>query len=293
MNAVTKHETENAVADYSGGLLEVIARAASDPSVDIDKLERLIAVQERIEANAAKRTFTEAKIAMRAHLPEITMKGMIVIKKDGKVLQETPFARFEDLHELVMPILSEYGFDLKFKNGLSEDGKVRVTTILCHRDGHEDETHFDLPHDSSGSKNPVQAVGSSTKYGMRYGTISILNLRVVGDDDDGVSAVPETVVAKKADAPFPQGPARNKTELKAQGRDVWRDIEAVGDLASFNDILEKNDKLLEQLKQALPDWWTGGQAKTGEAFEGLQHVIERVRRDLNAAEQAANYLQAG
>lgn len=294
MNQVAKVETPEVVpVDFSASLLDVISKAARDPSVDIDKMERLLAMQERVQERAAKQAFTEAKIAMRPHLPEITMKGMIVIKKDGKVQQETPFARFEDLHELVMPILSDHGFDLKFKNGLSPDGKVRVTTILCHIDGHEDETHFDLPHDSSGSKNPVQAVGSSTKYGMRYGTISILNLRVVGDDDDGVSAAPETVIVKAKDAPFPQGPAKNKTELKAMGRDLWRDIEAVEDLGSFHDILAKGEKLLEQLRAGLPDWCTGGKAQNGEAYEGLDHVIERRRRDLDAAEASPNIFRAG
>lgn len=280
-------------AEFGASLLEVISKAARDPAVDIDKMERLLAMQERVQEKAAKEAFTKAKIAMRPHLPEITMKGMIVIRKDNKIIQETPFARFEDLHELVMPILSEHGFDLKFKNGLSPDGKVRVTSILCHIDGHEDETHFDLPHDSSGSKNPVQAVGSSTKYGMRYGTISILNLRVVGDDDDAVSAAPETVVTKSADAPFPQGPAKNKTELKAMGRDLWRDIEGVGDLGSLDDILAKGAPLLEQLRTALPDWCNGGKASNGEAYEGLEHVIERVRRDLEALDRVPNILQAG
>jgi len=292
MTAVAK-VSDNAPVEFGASLMDVISRAASDPSVDIDKMERLLAMQERVQERAAKQAFTEAKIAMRPHLPEITMKGMIVIRKDNKIIQETPFARFEDLHELVMPILSEHGFDLKFKNGLSPDGKVRVTTILSHIAGHEDETHFDLPHDSSGSKNPVQAVGSSTKYGMRYGTISILNLRVVGDDDDGVSAAPETVVQKSADAPFPQGPAKNKTELKAMGRDLWRDIEGVGDLGSLTDILAKGAPLLDQLRAALPDWCNGGRAQSGETYEGLDHVIERVRRDLEASDRAPNILQAG
>jgi hypothetical protein len=274
MNAIANRETDANVTEYGGGILAVIERAARDPNTDIDKLERLFALRERIEDREAKIAFTEAKIAMRPHLPEITMKGMIVIKKDGKIAQETPFARFEDLHELVMPVLGEHGFDLKFKNGLSPDGKVRVTTILAHAAGHEDETHFDLPHDSSGSKNPVQAVGSSTKYGMRYGTISILNLRVVGDDDDGVSAAPETVVEKRADAPFPQGPAKNKTDLKAQGRDLWRDIEACGDADMIDVLLRDNGPLMAQLGEALPSWWNGG-VRDGEPFEGLRGVIER------------------
>lgn len=201
MNAIAhKPETSTDVADYSGGLLDVIARAARDPSVDIDKMERLIAMQERVQAQQAKVAFTAAKIAMRAELPAIDMRGRIVIrdKNDAtKITQETAFARFEDIHSAVMPILTAHGFDLSFKNGLAPDGKVRVTTILDHIDGHSEETYFDLPHDSSGSKNAVQAVGSSTSYAKRYGMLSILNIRVAGEDDDATTAIPAAAISVK------------------------------------------------------------------------------------------------
>jgi len=196
MNAVTKTEAAGEVQDFNGGLLSVIERAARDPNIDVDKMERLFALQERVQERAAKQAFVEAKVAMRAELPEITMKGSIRIVKDSKLIQETPFARFEDIHEAVTPVLTEYGFDLSYRNGLSPDGKVRVTTILSHIAGHQEETSFDLPHDSSGSKNSVQAVGSSTSYGKRYGTLSILNIKVSGEDDDANSAVPEACISK-------------------------------------------------------------------------------------------------
>ena len=184
-------------ADFAGGLLNVIERAARDPNVDVDKMERLFALQERVQERMAKQVFVEAKVAMRAELPEITMKGAIRIVKDGKLIQETPFARFEDIHEAVTPVLMKHGFDLSYRNGLSPDGKVRVTTILSHVAGHQEETQFDLPHDSSGSKNSVQAVGSSTSYGKRYGTLSILNIKVCGEDDDANSAVPDACISKE------------------------------------------------------------------------------------------------
>lgn len=199
MNAVTKATPTGEVQEYAGGLLEVIARAVRDPSVDIDKMERLFAMQERVQAQQSKIAFTEAKIAMREELPVIDMRGRIVIKdkNTGEVIQETAFARFEDIHAEVMPILTKHGFDLSFKNGLGPDGKVRVTTILDHIAGHSEETYFDLPHDSSGSKNAVQAVGSSTSYAKRYGVLSILNIRVAGEDDDANTAIPVQPISVK------------------------------------------------------------------------------------------------
>lgn len=191
MSELAKTEQPNEIVTIEGGILEIIARAARDPSVDIDKMERLLAMQERVIDRNAKAEFTAAKLTLRPELPEITMKGHIVIRDKNnadKIIQDTPFARFEDIHEAVMPVLTRHGFDLSFKNGMAPDGKVRVTTILSHIGGHSDETYFDLPHDSSGSKNAVQAVGSSTSYAKRYGVLSILNIRVVGEDDNAVEA---------------------------------------------------------------------------------------------------------
>lgn len=201
MNAVTKQDAgSREVADYGASLMQVIAKAASDPAVDVEKMERLFAMQERVQAREAKIAYTEAKLAMRPELPSITQRGHIIIRDkndSNKITQDTPFARFEDIQEAIEPVLLKHGFDLEFKNGLSPEGKVRVTTILTHRDGHSEETYFDLPHDSSGSKNAVQAVGSSTSYAKRYGVLSILNIRVAGDDDNGASAVPKAEVSVK------------------------------------------------------------------------------------------------
>ena len=76
------------------------------------------------------------------------------------------------------------GFALSFKCRRT-DNEIIVTGILSHRDGHSEETELSLPSDTSGSKNAVQAVGSSTSYGKRYTASSLLNLTTVGADDDG------------------------------------------------------------------------------------------------------------
>lgn len=288
MNAITKHEADaTAIADYSGGLLEVIARAARDPSVDIDKMERLIAMQERVQARDAEIAFSQAFADMQPELPSISKGNQIVHK--GQVISE--YAEWADISKVITPIMAAHGFSLSFKPQ-HKGGVVSVTGILRHRLGHKDESTLDLPADTSGAKNQVQAIGSTISYGKRYVGCPLLNIVTEGEDDDGVSSGPKVQVQSPRDAPFPQGPARNKSDLKTQCREVWRDIEAVSDLGSLNDILEKSSALIEQMKQALPDWWTGGTGPNG-SYEGLEHVITRVRRDLEMAEQAYGNLRAG
>jgi hypothetical protein len=281
-NAVQKIDAEP-VADLTSGLLAVIERAARDPAVDIDKMERLIAMQERVSARNAEVAFAEAFAELQPDLPAISKNGQIVHK--GQVISE--FAEWEDINKAITPVLSARGFSLSFKPEQSGSG-VAVTGILRHRLGHHESATLSLPTDTSGAKNAVQSVGSTLSYGKRYVATLLLNLTTEGDDDDGSSAAPKQQHAAPRDLPFPNGPARNKSDLKAKARDVWRDIEAITDMGSLAATLDTNAQLFEQLKAVLPEWWNGGTGPNG-AYEGLGHVIERVRRDLEIGEQAAAF----
>jgi len=299
MTALQKIEAD--VISQDAGLLAVISRAASDPTVDIDKLERLLAAQERVEANQARRQYIDAKLAMRPFLPEITMKGKITIKKEGRIIQETPFARFEDIHEAITPVLTEHGFDLSFQNSMAPDGKVRVTTILTHRSGHSEDTYFDVPHDSSGSKNAVQAIGSSTSYGKRYGTLSILNIRVCGEDDNASTAVtpkmeandrvnnPTPAPKKERAAPL-DGPYKSKTALWAAARKFSSEVYGCGDSDMLEAFLASDESkaFLAQCERDAPSLLRGSDI---EDYTPLDDLIAKMRADFEMIEN--NPMRAG
>lgn len=80
------------------------------------------------------------------------------------------------------------------------------------------------------------------------------------------------------DAPFPQGPAKNKTECKDMGRKLWADVMACEDVSTLDALLISHKPLIDQLKEGLPQWWGGG-TRDGEAYEGLGQVIEKLERD--------------
>jgi len=163
-------------------LLDVISRAASDPNTDVDKLERLVALYERSQARDAHAAYTAALAVMQPLLPEIEEHGEI-LDKQGQV--QSTYALWEDVQREIKPILAEHGFALTFAIGKLDDGRLTVTGKLAHRGGHVEETTIPLPLDTTGSKNTVQAYGSSTSYGMRYTARALLNLTSRGGDDDG------------------------------------------------------------------------------------------------------------
>lgn len=168
-------------------IMDIIGRAANDPTFDVNKFERLLEMHERIMSKDAKAAYMAAMVTMKPLLPVIDRKGRITIKEKGTqtVIQSTAYALWEDIDEKITPILHRHGFALTFRSGVAQDGKITVTGVLGHSGGHSEETTITLPHDSSGSKNAVQAVGSSTSYGKRYTATLLLNIRTKGEDDDG------------------------------------------------------------------------------------------------------------
>jgi hypothetical protein len=201
MNALAKTEPAPQASEVvpfteAGSLMAVISRAASDPAVDVDKLERLMGLYERMSDRSAKGAYAAALAEMQPSLPIITEKGAISTDK-GRTIQST-YAKWEDINQAIGPVLAAHGFALSFRTGLAGDGKITVTGVLSHKDGHQEETTMTLPHDSSGSKNAVQAVGSSTSYGKRYTAMALLNITSRGEDDDasaGMSAAAQGAIA--------------------------------------------------------------------------------------------------
>lgn len=229
---IERDEPDNTVTlSESAAVLQVIERAARDPSVDIEKMERLIEMRNRIVAQSAKAAYAAALADMQPKLPTIERRGLIKVPaKDGKTGHETPYALWEDINEAIRPLLAEHGFALSFRIKKDAD-RVEVTGILSHREGHQEETMLSLPMDTTGSKNNVQAIGSSTSYGKRYTAAALLNLtsRLPEDaDDDGNAAgVGETISDDERD------------ELLALIEEVsadlpkfcrYMDVNAIGDL---------------------------------------------------------------
>lgn len=209
-------------ASDAEAMMAMISRAATDPNFDPDKMERLLQMHERITEREAKKAYVSAFAAMQQEMPEMPENGMIRIVKDDKVRQETPYALWEDINEAIKPLLKKHGFALSFRTGQGTDGRVSVTAVLMHVQGHSEETTIFLQHDTSGSKNAVQAIGSSTSYGKRYAAMALLNITSrTSEDDDGKAA---GVLKSKQDArePYKEMQAEiDACETQADVKRLW------------------------------------------------------------------------
>jgi len=174
-------------------MIGVIERAAHSTEVDVEKMERLLAMQERILARDAVMQFNAAMAEMQSEMPEITERGQIKVNSQVR----STYATFEDINDAVKPVLQRHGFAMTFRTEV-KDNQIIVTGVLMHKAGHREETSLPLPSDTSGSKNTVQAIGSSVSYGKRYVMSALLNITTRGDDDDGQAAGTEYIDEKQA-----------------------------------------------------------------------------------------------
>ena len=170
--------TELATTENNGNLISVIEKVCSMPDANVETLERMLDMQERVLREQAKQEFNLALSQFQGSMPTVEKKGKIEV--NGK--ERSRYAKYEDIMAAAKPLMEDYGFSVTFKTEYPE-GFIKISGKLSHRMGHSEETEMLLPHDSSGAKNAVQAIGSSVSYGKRYVLCCLLNI-ATGDDDD-------------------------------------------------------------------------------------------------------------
>lgn len=156
-------------------VLATISRLALDPKCDMEKLERLMALQERMEAKSALEAFNAAFAEMQCAMPSVE-------KRTENTHTKKMYADLDDINYAVRPVMAKYGFGVSFKI-VNQASGVSITGILMHKGGHREETTMILPLDTGAGRSAVQSVGSTTTYGKRYVMCALLNI-TSGDDND-------------------------------------------------------------------------------------------------------------
>ena len=177
--------TENAVVQSDGGQVMTPANLLSiaiNKGSDLDQLKTLMDLQERHQANEAKKAYTKAMAAFRAD-PPIIVKDQKVEYKNTKYSHAT----LGQVATVINAALGEHGLSAGWKTEQSESGSVTVTCSITHIDGHSESTSLTAPPDATGSKNAIQAIGSTVSYLQRYTILAITGLATSEHDDDGRS----------------------------------------------------------------------------------------------------------
>ncbi|KAB0668968.1 single-stranded DNA-binding protein [Oryzomonas sagensis] len=188
--------------------MDLIVRAQHS-NASIDQMQQLFDLQLRYEANEARKAYNDAMANFREKAPAIAKT------RTGHNIK---YAGLSESIEAIQPLLSQFGLSHQWKT--RQDGNlITVECTVTHRMGHSESTSLSSSPDTSGSKNAIQAIGSTVSYLERYTLYAILGLSSRDMDDDGNGA------GKKDDAPI---------ITEAQASDLLTLIENVGaDVAKF------------------------------------------------------------
>lgn len=239
---------------------QVITAAAANPQVDIEKMERLWAMHERLAAHDAEQAFNAAMMNAQAEMGRISTDAT-------NSQTRSKYATYGHLDRHVRPVYTRNGFALSFDTAEgAPEGMLRVLAYVSHSSGHTRTYRADVPADGKGAKGgdvmtKTHATGSAMSYGMRYLLKMIFNVAIGEDDDDGNAAGVAAVTAVAAENIAAKMLENLQAELKKATTDeqalaVWKTGSAALHAAA-------NKSAYEQFKAQVVTHRTALKAKGG------------------------------
>ncbi|WP_050746769.1 MULTISPECIES: ERF family protein [unclassified Shinella] len=205
---------------------------------DFASVKEMMALSKELAADQARRAFDEAVASAKAGIPTIA--------KNAKGHNNKAYANFAAYAEALKDVLAQHGLSYRFRT--EQTDRITVTCVLSHKGGHSEENSLSGPADTSGSKNAIQAIGSTLTYLQRYTLVQALGLAASDDDDGRASELEGPITAEQA--------TQLREKIDAVGADIQRfcnrwDIEALPDLpaSKFRDVMVSLERFGQQQKQ--------------------------------------------
>jgi len=189
MNEIVQKNSTNDV-------MSIIEKVVINPDVDVQKMEALLRLQERIMDRQAEIDFHHAMAQLRADLNESP-----VIKSRKNNQTKSSYADLDDIKTVVDPLLSKHGFYDRYEDYFPAEGIVGTTCVITHKGGHKERNSVEFTLDNKGiagsvNKTSVHAIASSMTYGQRISLCRALGVRI-SDDDDANLAGSQTITQEQ------------------------------------------------------------------------------------------------
>lgn len=172
------------------GMLSLIERVIMDPSIDVAKLDALLAVKSKWEAEEARKEFVAAMAEFKKDPPVIYKSKRVFFRARDPNKGETDYmhATIGAVTEAIIGGLASVGishsWDVK-----QESNVITVTCKLTHRRGHSESVTMIGAPDDSGNKNQLQKVASTVTYLQRYTLLAATGIATHDQrDNDGADA---------------------------------------------------------------------------------------------------------
>lgn len=158
-----------------------LLRMAVEQGADLDRLERLMALQERWEKGEAVKAYNTAFTAFKA-------EAVLILKNRSVAQGPLSGKKYAELFAVInaaTPALSRHGLSAAWRLTKDEKDWLEVTCTLKHVAGHSESVSMGGPPDTGGAKNAIQARASTVTYLERYTLKAITGLAEQDDDDNG------------------------------------------------------------------------------------------------------------
>ncbi len=186
----TLHPAGTEMSVHPGTMIEALMKVKD---LDVARLEKMFELQERYDANLARKAYHEAMARFGALIPVMAYDSDVSYPgKDGKLPTEYGFTSLAGSMKLCQDAMDQCQLKASWKTESGEGGQTKVTCSITHALGHSESTSLSALPDPSGGKNAIQAVKSTVSYLKRITFEAIAGLATKADDaDDGRNASPE------------------------------------------------------------------------------------------------------
>jgi len=188
---------------------------AVQKGMDAATIAGLMDLQERYDANEAKKAFNVAFAAFKGEVIKVVKNRTVEVGP----LKDKKYAELFSVVNAITPALSLHGLSASWKLTKDEKDWIEVTCTIKHALGHSESVSMGGPPDTGGAKSPIQARASSVSYLERYTLKAICGVAEQGEDDDGAGKQ-----AGMSDEAYQAWKAKiEATKTKAAAKEVWRD----------------------------------------------------------------------
>jgi hypothetical protein len=214
-------------------IYQLIAAGAST-----DAVRDMMALSKELAAEQARNAFDAAVADAKAEIKPVARNAKGHTKK---------YADFSAYAKEIDPVISKFGLSYRFRT--EQTDRISVTCILSHRQGHSEENTLSGPADTSGSKNAIQAIGSTLTYLQRYTLIQALGLAAAADDDGATADTSEAPACLTKEQASELLALIDQSETDIEKFCVAMKIEAIPDMPAKNFEAAKNMLLTKIIRK--------------------------------------------
>ena len=169
-------------ADTDDALLLAVLERGKE--IDVEVIERIVALKERTDDRAASRSMFEALASFQKSVPSIPKTKRVEYASRGGRPVSYAYAPLEEIATAIRAPLFENGLGYTWDSDLTESGAMVCTCTLRHIDGAKLTATFTAPIDTEAKMSGPQRAAAALTYARRQSLVQVLGLTTADDDTD-------------------------------------------------------------------------------------------------------------